>query len=246
MSFENIGKTNLQSLKIVAIFAVLVGALVISTIIPVVMAQNSNSGSIPSVYPVNSKPYGMSYGDWTAKWWQWAVSIPKDINPGADMTGKNCALKQSGPVWFLAGTFGGPATRTCTIQAGNAILLPLLNSQCNYLAKPNLKTESQLLACAKSLNEGVSGLDATIDGTKIQGLQNYRVHSPLFNITYQANNIDGAPIGKTQAVSDGYWVMLKPLPVGDHTIHMLGSVVNYVQGTLNNFATEVTYHIKVH
>ena len=115
MGIENSDKTNRQPLKIVAIFAVLVGALVISTIIPVVMAQSSKSGSIPSVYPVNSKPHGLSYGDWTAKWWQWAVSIPKDINPGADMTGKNCVLKQSGPVWFLAGTFGGPATRTCTI-----------------------------------------------------------------------------------------------------------------------------------
>ena len=30
-----------------------------------------------------------------------------------------------------------------------------------------------------------------------------------------------------------------------HTIHMAGSVVNYAEGTLNNFANEVTYHIKM-
>jgi hypothetical protein len=35
--------------------------------------------------------------------------------------------------------------------------------------------------------------------------------------------------------------MLKPLPVGDHTIHMAGSVVNYAEATLNNFANEVKY-----
>ena len=46
-------------------------------------------------------------------------------------------------------------------------------------------------------------------------------------------------------MSDGYWVLLKPLPAGNHTIHFGGAVVNYVQGTLNNFANEVTYNVKV-
>ena len=39
--------------------------------------------------------------------------------------------------------------------------------------------------------------------------------------------------------------MLKPLPVGDDTINMAGSVVNYAEATLNNFEKEVKYHIKV-
>jgi hypothetical protein len=155
------------------------------------------------------------------------------------------ALEQSGPFWFLSGTFGGSATRVCTIPSGKAILLSLMNAECDYKAKPNLKTESQLLACAKSENDGITGLDATVDGVKTPGLSNFRVQSPLFNITYIPNNINGAPIGATQGISDGYWVMLQPLPVGNHTIHIAGSVVNYAEGTLNNFANEVTYHIKV-
>ncbi len=134
--------------------------------------------------------------------------------------------------------------RTCSIPAGKAILLPLLNADCSFLTNPNLKTESQLPSCAKSENEGVTGLDATIDGVKIQGLQNYRVQSPLFNLTIPDNNIAGSKPGTTQAVSDGYWVLLKPLSVGSHTIHMAGSVVNYATGVLSNFANEVTYHIK--
>jgi hypothetical protein len=116
---------------------------------------------------------------------------------------------------------------------------------CDYLAKPNLKTESQLLACTKSENEGISGLDVTLDGVKITGLQNYRVQSPLFNFTYPSNNINGAPVGSTQGISDGYWIILKPLTTGEHTVHLAGSVVNYVSGALNNFANEVTYHVNV-
>ncbi|PWU78752.1 MAG: hypothetical protein DLM72_21135 [Candidatus Nitrosopolaris wilkensis] len=219
--------------------------LVISATTSSAIAQSSNSKIVPSVYPLDSKPYGLSYGQWTAKWWQWTLSIPKHVNPGGDTTGKDCTLKQSGPVWFLSGTFGGSATRVCTIPSGKPILLPLINAECDYKAKPNLKTESQLLACGKSENEGITGLDATIDGVKTQGLSNFRVQSPLFNMTYIPNNINGAPTGTTQGISDGYWVMLKPLLVGDHIIHIAGSVVNYAEGTLNNFANEVTYHIKV-
>jgi hypothetical protein len=241
MDIEN---NNISKQKMIVISFVVVW-LVMSAITSSAIAQSSSSKIVPSVYPLGSKPYGSTYGIWTAKWWQWTLSIPKNINPGGDTTGKDCALKQSGPVWFLSGTFGGSATRSCALASGKAILLPLINAECDYKAKPNLKTESQLLACAKSENEGITGLDATVDGVKIQGLSNFRVQSPLFNITYIPNNINGAPIGTTQGISDGYWVMLKPLPVGDHTIHMAGSVVNYAEGTLNNFANEVTYHIKV-
>jgi hypothetical protein len=241
MGIEN-NNINRQWQKMLVIFPVVVW-LVMSAITSSAIAQSTKSGV--KLYPLDSKSYGSTYGEWTAKWWQWTLSIPKDTNPGGDMTGKNCALKQSGPVWFLSGTFGGSATRVCTIPSGKAILLPLINAECDYKAKPNLKTESQLLACAKSENEGITGLDASVDGVKTPGLSNFRVQSPLFNITYIPNNINGAPIGTTQGISDGYWVMLKPLPVGDHTIHLAGSVVNYAEGTLNNFANEVTYHIKV-
>lgn len=205
----------------------------------------SQESADEAIYPLNSKPFGLTYGDWTTRWWQWTISIPKNVNPGGDTSGKDCALKQNGPVWFLAGTFGGAAGRTCTIPAGKAIMIPLINAECDYIAKPNLKTPQQLLSCAKSENEGAAGLDASVDGVKIPGLLAYRVQSPLFNFTYPANNLNGVPAGHTQGISDGYWVIFKPLPVGDHTIHIAGSVVNYAGGALNNFGNEVKDFIKV-
>jgi hypothetical protein len=229
--------------KFFMISALVIGGFLMSPGVQLIFAQSSNIS--PPIYPLDSKPYGLTYGQWTAKWWQWSLSIPKYTNPGGDTTGNYCALRQSGPVWFLTGTFGGSATRTCNIPSGKAILLPPINAECDYLSKPNLKTESQLLACAKSQNEGITGLDATVDGIKTPGLQNYRVQSPLFNITLPANNVNGAPEGTTQGISDGYWVIVKPLPLGDHTIHIAGSVINYVSGAVNNFANEVTYHIRV-
>ena len=57
----------------------------------------------PGVFPLNSKPYGLAYSDWAGKWWQWAISIPSNINPLTDNTGTHCAERQQGPVWFLPG-----------------------------------------------------------------------------------------------------------------------------------------------
>lgn len=69
------------------------------------------------VFPPDSNPYGVNYAEWTTKWWQWVPSIPKEFNPVLDENGKNCAQGQSGPVWFLAGTAGGSAKRTCRREA---------------------------------------------------------------------------------------------------------------------------------
>jgi heme/copper-type cytochrome/quinol oxidase subunit 2 len=89
-------------------------------------AVNNNIGSSSNrsqirVFSTNSKPYGLTYGEWTAKWWQWGYSIPKNINPAYDDTGKNCAQKQNGLVWFLGGTFGHAVNRVCDIPTGKAI-----------------------------------------------------------------------------------------------------------------------------
>ena len=80
------------------------------------------------VYPIDSKLYGLTYGEWSAKWWQWVHSIPAENNPITDTTGIECARGQNGPVWFLVGTYGGPVERACyyTSRQGH------LYSNCKY------------------------------------------------------------------------------------------------------------------
>jgi len=50
------------------------------------MAKESINNQM--IFPVDSNPYGTSYADWTAKWWQWAFSIPKENHPLLDKTDK--------------------------------------------------------------------------------------------------------------------------------------------------------------
>ena len=97
-------------------------------------ANNTGLGSNRTIeiFQPDSQPFGLSYADWTAKWWQWAYSVPRDVNPAYDDTGKYCAQGQSGPVWFLTGTYQHPANRYCTVPAGKAILFTILNSECSF------------------------------------------------------------------------------------------------------------------
>ena len=91
-----------------AIITGFIGGFFIISIISSQFAQAQNIAS-PNilVFPVDSKPYGKSYAEWSAIWWQWLLSIPEDKNPAGDPTGERCETNQQGPIWFLAGTFGG-------------------------------------------------------------------------------------------------------------------------------------------
>jgi hypothetical protein len=78
--------------------------------------------------PPHSHPFGLSYAEWSAKWWQWASGIPAAQNPLFDTTGEFADQEQSGHVWFLAGAFGGTVERTATVPVGKALFFPILNA----------------------------------------------------------------------------------------------------------------------
>ncbi|HEU5016020.1 MAG TPA: hypothetical protein VFT66_26080 [Roseiflexaceae bacterium] len=212
-------------------------------------AKNDN----PQVLPPDSHAFGKTYGEWSAAWWQWAYSIPVNNNPLFDETGKNCGVDQSGKVWFLGGTYttspdaGGVtrANRLCTIPSGTALFFPILNAECDNFwppIDPPLQVPELRTLCEGQINS-VSNLLADVDGVSLNNLNNYRVISPVFDVTLPDNNIPqffgfDAPAGKySPLVGDGYYLMLAPLSVGKHTIHF--------HGEAGNFVLDITYHITV-
>jgi hypothetical protein len=197
------------------------------------------------LFSPDSKPYSNSFGDWTAKWWQWIFSVPGRDNPLTDSSGINCAQKQNGPVWFLTGTTGGKVERACTIPSGIAILAPVMNAECSFLEFPSVKTASDLIDCSQEDNDHTINLKTTLDGRQLKNLENYRVTSPLFNITIPQDNVLGAPSGNTRMVSDGFWVFLMPLTPGNHTLQFGGETPGNPTTGTNNFGVDVTYHITV-
>lgn len=188
------------------------------------------------IYSAYDNPYGMSYGKWTARWWEWAYSIPLKINPAYDNTGKLCSINQTSPVWFLPGTYGHEVVRKCTLTNNTSILFPILNSECSYAEFPYLKNETQLRDCAKAEQDKINSLEASIDGIKLANLNQYRIQSPLFNFTLPEDNILHLKPQTTQAVSDGNWIFLRPLSIGNHTISFRGDTADSSGNNTDSFA----------
>jgi hypothetical protein len=223
--------------------------VVLSVIMPLLMCSailTARADSInPGLYAVNSKPFGLTFPQWSEKWWQWMVSIPQPQNPLNDDTGKNCGQGQNNPnVWFMTGTGSGTVVRSCTIPSSKAILIQPAGNECSYAENPSLKTESELRSCAIA-GDQVNSIHVSIDGKNLRNLQNYIVQTPLFDLTFPANNIFGAPAGPSKGVSHAYMIFLQPLSAGRHDIHFDQVTLGSPETGTANFAYDVTYRLTV-
>jgi hypothetical protein len=149
----------------------------------------------PGIVPNNAR-----YQTLSAQWWQWALSVPAAVNPITDPTGVNCAQGQgilSNNVWFLAGTFGGSATRSCTIPLGKSLFFPLLNTVYACDAPPAACPGgvAALRAAAAAEMDAPLLLEASIDGVPVQALSSYRAASSVFSLELAADNVLGAAAG---------------------------------------------------
>jgi hypothetical protein len=166
-----------------------------------------------SIYPISSKPFGLTYAEWSVKWWQWLLSIPKPNNPAFDSSGLYARVSQSDPnVFFLCQTIEGVGlipSRTTSVPAGQAIFMPVIN----WISTMNIdgKNEPQLLSVAKEKMDVISDLEIVVNDAKIkEPVNHYRAHSSLFLAELPDNNILCLPPGKRQFVSDGYWICFQP------------------------------------
>jgi len=201
-----------------------------------------------AIYAPNENVLGMSYGDWSAAWWQYILLFTNDVSPYADTTGQYCNEGQGGPVFFLVGGPVNPTIRSCTIPAGKALFAPIINFECSSVEPDGFqgRNDQEARACAALWDDGtdIKHLKFTIDRKKVKGLGDFRVQSPFyyFNMMPEFNNFLGVDATEGYSVSDGYWVMVKPLSPGTHVIHFEGSVAS---GPGAGAVQNVTYNLTV-
>ncbi len=182
-----------------------------------------DSGS-PKIAPPNSKPHGKTYGEWSARWWQWAMELSVDgpvPHPFVDDPAFDVTLGQSGKVWFLAAPFG-TVSRSCAVPSGKALFVGLLNVEASDLEGLGA-TEAEQRATAKWQADHIQNVTCRLDGEAVEHIERYRVESPQFSFTAPTPWLFGTTGGAGTSVSDGYFVMLKPLSVGHHTLHYSGA-----------------------
>lgn len=219
----------------------------------------------PRVVPIDSKLRGRDYGDWAADWFVWSSGIPKAENPVFDMTGEFASVGQHGSVWHLAGTFGGPATRTITVPPGKSLFVPLLNQVLNapedvpYArdiatlvgVDPATLTDAEAMRLAVNWNmDHATSLSLTVDGVEVQDPWQYRAETDVFPLVLSDIFEDfGYPAGPREVnVGDGYWVLLRPLKAGAHTIR-IQSALKYSTADGDpfdfDFSLDVLYNLTV-
>jgi len=120
-----------------------------------------------------------------------------------------------------------------------------------------MATEDSLHTSVKSLlDSGKVTLKLDIDGVAVEDLAAQRVESATFH--------DSAPPGPTELwgecsgpirenacgvavatprnmVTDGFWILMRPLPAGKHELHFSGAIAT----ADGDFSVEVTYHLDV-
>ena len=165
---------------------------------------------------------GQTQADLSVRWWQWAASFQYADSPVSDLTGERCASGQHGDVWFLAGTYESKVTRrTCRVPEGKMLFFPLIN----YVVMP--QNCRGCLTCdaardlARQMTDEPMGLFAELDEKPIAQLNGHRVASDAcFDLAERAKS--GPKV--TPSASDGYWLALRPLPKGRHTLRFGGSL----------------------
>jgi len=235
---------------------ILSGTLILAMMIVVISLSGSAKANDDNYrFEVNSSPYNIPYSEWAGKWWQWYVSVPKTHSPNNldypnHIANQTCSVFQdaSSPVFFLFTPYVEEkvADRTCDIPAGKAILLPIVNAEMDT-GDPTLTENS-----TKGLiDTATSGNNNAVISIKLDGVtldfnqdQKYRVLTKPFSITLPENNLweEKEEPGTYTGVAEGYFLFLKPLSMGNHTLY-------YEAGTgepnPNQYAQSVTYHLIV-
>jgi hypothetical protein len=220
--------------------------------------EERNGNPNARVFPPNARPYGKSQAEWSQDWWNhmWSFGCGNfPLFPDSDAY--QASLNTDGPVIFLPGTFSSPpVSRSITVPHGKAIMFPLVNVVWIYSACYESAAEDEALAngtlveyITSFIDPILSGPDvnisATLDGVAFNNLRNYRfTSSGLYDFDVHDELADclGDPCLSADDLlgfADGYWLTLKPLSRGQHTLNFQGEIEEV------GLSVNVTYYITV-
>jgi len=132
------------------------------------------------------------------------------------------------------------------------MFFPLLNLvDINTTNQPVSELRAEIAGCLDAATDITLEVDGQVVSSKT--LSQSRVRSIPFAAVLPANGvptIPPAPAGiYSPAVDDGYYVMLKPLAVGQHTLHFTGAhpgcSYEPTGFSLDPFSLDVTYQLTI-
>ena len=193
---------------------------------------------------------GKTYSQWSASWWQWNLGLPVAGHPSSDSPDFDVTDGQQGNVWFLAGPFD-THERFITIPSGTALFIGTLTVECSSLETPESgfhgDTEAEQRECANFYGDHIVNVTCTVDGEAVENIGDFRVGSPQYEFDAPTPWIFGETGGHGTSVADGYYVLVKALAKGTHTIHYSGAFHFTLaeDGFDADLPVDMTYHVTV-
>ena len=225
-----------------AISALLVLAVSVTTL-------SVSASSSVNIYPPGSSPYNLTYADHIKNFWKWELAIPASENPVNDPTGEKCAVGQSNTnssVFYLSFNNGGKSERTCTVPAGKALLIPVMQVAITDKDIPGASVQ-ELDTATKKDQDSVNSLYLKIDDKEYDynDLLKYRTHTDAFDVVWADKAIFGiVDGGPAKAVADGFYILTEPLKNGTYPIHFKSSLICPDPDCADpNFVQDITYNI---
>lgn len=180
-------------------------------------------------------PYGIPLEKWAMGYWQWVATLPPDIPIDATTQKHKCAMGSDSDnhMVFLISPYEMDYSADCKISSGKSILVPLLVGECDPTvedARAKTGKIQDLWACAREPDEGLKSWYVKLDGkTLFQKIGGEEVNIHLLNeilvrnassFTLNIPEVNHFEVekGSYPAVVDGYYLILKPIPIGTHTL----------------------------
>ncbi len=184
---------------------------------------------------------GRGYEDHTRLWWQWVMRRSEGMRAYHDPDGGQCALDQSGDVWYLAGTAGTESVRRrCRVPEGTHLFLPAITTL-SHAAPGQPRTCAQVQAMAKGNNDAVVEMQVTLDGQPLTPVRGRS--ADCFDAFVHAPELR-RPDRYFPAAADGHWLFLRPLPRGSHELKVHARFDD-PDNPMGGFEQEFTYELDV-
>lgn len=196
------------------------------------------------VIPPDQAVAGLPLSDYATLWWQWAFSMPQGESPIVDETGTLCAVGQSGPVWFLAGGYGSSRIhRSCEVPAGRHLFFPVINVV--QMLYPTTAADCPALqAEAAANNDTYVFLKVLLDGESLDSPERFRLASTTCFDPFARSPASATAPQDALAATDGYWIMLQPLPAGPHLLEFRAFYTNPDEA-LGDMVQNIAYNLTI-
>ena len=219
----------------------ILGAFLMMAIIIFSSPSKINATGAIDFYSVDSPPPDVkSLEPLIGQWWNWWINHPAEMANNwpecfmgdGGVIGNNQSLVFTANPALAVDSNVNSKNQNCQISSDQLLYLTVYPGECATIFGsnppagefPDIKSVDGLLKCAQDVNKVIKKMQVKVDGQDVSSNIIRQTTSQPFKFIVNTENTDGwkPPIvgGNNTSMAENYYLLFKPLPVGDHTIEL--------------------------